>query len=44
MRLYDDCRACGTHKNAFYPYCPTCGVPAARDGAPDVPTPAVAGA
>jgi hypothetical protein len=44
MRLYDDCRACGTHKNAFYPYCPTCGVPAARDGAPDVPTPAAAGA
>jgi predicted amidophosphoribosyltransferase len=33
MRLYDDCRACGTHKNAFYPYCPTCGVPASHPGA-----------
>jgi hypothetical protein len=29
MHLYDECRACGTRKNAFFPYCPTCGVPAA---------------
>jgi hypothetical protein len=29
MHLYDECRACATRKNAFYPYCPTCGVPAA---------------
>ncbi len=28
MHLYDECRACGTRKNAFYPYCPTCGVAA----------------
>ncbi len=27
LQLYDDCRACGTHKNAFFQYCPTCGVP-----------------
>lgn len=40
MHLYDDCRACGTRKNAFYPYCPTCGVPAERGA--DVPAPATA--
>ena len=35
MHLYDECRACGTRKNAFYPYCPTCGVPAeSTDSAP----------
>lgn len=27
MRLFDACRSCGTRKNAFYPYCPDCGVP-----------------
>ena len=31
MHLYDECRACGTRKNAFYPFCPTCGVPAEPD-------------
>jgi hypothetical protein len=30
MHLYDECRACATRKNAFYPYCPTCGVPSAE--------------
>jgi hypothetical protein len=28
LRLYDHCGSCHTRKNAFYPYCPTCGVPA----------------
>ena len=28
LRLYDNCDSCHTRKNAFYPYCPTCGVPA----------------
>jgi hypothetical protein len=28
LRLYDNCGGCHTRKNAFYPYCPTCGVPA----------------
>lgn len=28
LRLYDSCGACQTKKNAFYPYCPQCGVPA----------------
>ncbi len=26
LKLYDDCTACGAHKNAFFQYCPKCGV------------------
>lgn len=37
LRLYDECSSCHTRKNAFYPYCPTCGVPAVDV---DSPTPA----
>jgi hypothetical protein len=37
MTLHDSCGACGTRKNAFYQYCPTCGVPT---GAPSAEAPA----
>ena len=38
MRLFDACGGCGTRKNAFFPFCPTCGVPADRPPAgPHVP-------
>ena len=40
MTLYDKCGACGSRKNAFFQYCPTCGVPAA--GSP-VPSAAASG-
>jgi hypothetical protein len=28
MTLFDSCAACDARKNAFFQYCPTCGVPA----------------
>jgi hypothetical protein len=31
MTLFDNCAACDSRKNAFFQYCPTCGVP--TDGA-----------
>lgn len=27
INLFDNCTACGSRKNAFFQYCPTCGVP-----------------
>lgn len=34
MTLFDNCAACQSRKNAFFQYCPTCGVSAA--GAPEL--------
>ena len=36
LRHFDHCGACQTRKNAFYPYCPTCGVPAGTAPSPTV--------
>jgi len=48
LRLYDECGRCHTRKNAFFPYCPTCGVSAssptvhdATHAPPSVPLPAI---
>ena len=42
INLFDNCAACNTKKNAFYQYCPTCGVPtAARAHNPEPPLAAV---
>ncbi|MCC6243928.1 MAG: zinc ribbon domain-containing protein [Gemmatimonadaceae bacterium] len=37
LRLFDECQRCATRKNAFFPYCPSCGV--TSHASPD-PTPA----
>lgn len=37
MTLFDTCRACDVRKNAFFQFCPSCGVPAV---AGDTPAPA----
>jgi len=42
MTLFDTCGACGTRKNAFYHYCPTCGAAAAGPPAPPVAAPPLA--
>jgi predicted RNA-binding Zn-ribbon protein involved in translation (DUF1610 family) len=36
MKLFDKCGACDTRKNAFFQYCPACGVTAGRNVEPDV--------
>ena len=40
MQLFDDCGACGTHKNAFYQFCPSCGASSSKMP----PAPTIAGA
>ncbi|GAC1480487.1 MAG: zinc ribbon domain-containing protein [Gemmatimonadaceae bacterium] len=42
MTLFDDCAACGTHKNAFFHFCPTCGATTAAH-APEDSAPVSAG-
>jgi hypothetical protein len=34
MMLFNECQACDTRKNAFFQFCPTCGVPADDAGTP----------
>jgi len=34
LRLFDQCGGCDTRKNAFYPYCPSCGVSAVSADTP----------
>ena len=36
MTLFDECGSCHTRKNAFFHFCPTCGVSAAGASAPGV--------
>jgi hypothetical protein len=31
LTLFDTCTSCGARKNAFFLFCPTCGVPAPRE-------------
>jgi predicted RNA-binding Zn-ribbon protein involved in translation (DUF1610 family) len=40
MKLFDKCGACDTRKNAFFQYCPSCGVTAGRVDSAPPPQPA----
>lgn len=39
LRLFDECVRCHTRKNAFFPYCPSCGL---AESEPAAPTPTAA--
>jgi len=43
ITLFDHCAACGARKNAFFQYCPSCGVPAVAPPPPPRETTGVAG-
>jgi predicted RNA-binding Zn-ribbon protein involved in translation (DUF1610 family) len=42
LRLFDRCAACGTRRNTFFRYCPTCGTPAPIAADPTPPGAATA--
>jgi hypothetical protein len=38
LGLHDSCSGCGTRKNAFFQFCPTCGIATeAKDAASVIP-------
>lgn len=41
MKLFDKCGACDTRKNAFFQYCPACGVTAGRSEPVTTPRPSM---
>ena len=42
LRLFDECERCRTRRNAFFPYCPSCGAPNTERRSESAPSLAVA--